>query len=93
MKPEPGTHMLAGSKQEGFNYARDFISYRGHTIDHLDLLMECKNITAIEQLTDYDLLASFLVCLIGSRSKYSKIIKQASMTEVDIAGLFQQFKY
>jgi hypothetical protein len=93
MKPEPGVHMLAGSKQEGFNFARDFISYRGHTIDHLDLLMECKSINAIEELTNYDLLASFLVCLIGYRSKYSKIIKQASQSEVDIAGIFEQFRY
>jgi len=93
IKPEPGVHMLTGSKQEGFSFARDFISYRGHKINHLDLLMESKSITAIEDLTSYDLLASFLVCLIGSRSKFSKILKQSSMTEVDISGILQQFKY
>ena len=93
MKLEPGVHMLTGSKQEGFSFARDFISFRGHSIDHLDLLMECKNITAIEELTNYDLLASFLVCLIGSRSKYSKILKQASMTEVDISGIVNMHNY
>jgi hypothetical protein len=93
IKPEPGRHMLAGAKQEGFSFARDFISFRGHTIDHLDLLMECKNITAIEELTDYDLLASFLMCLIGSRSKYSKIVKMSSQNEVDISGILKQFKY
>jgi hypothetical protein len=93
MKNEPGFHMTSSSKQEGFNYARDFISMRGHTIDHLDLLMECKNITKIEELTNYDLLASFLGALIGSRSRYSKIIKQSSETEVNIAGILKQFKY
>jgi len=93
MKLEPGRHMLAGAKQEGFTAARDFISFRGHKIDHLDLLMECKNITAIEELTDYDLLASFLMCLLGSKSKYSQIIKQSAQAEVDIRGILSQFNY
>jgi hypothetical protein len=55
--------------------------------------MEMKNITAIEELTDYDLLASFLMCMMGYRSKYSKIIKQSSATQVNISGILSQVKY
>lgn len=93
IKSEPGVHMLVGTKQEGFSMARDFIKYRGHTIDHLDLLMECKNITSIDELTDYDLLASFLVCLLGSRSRYSQIVKISSEVKVDISGILNQYNY
>ena len=93
VKREPGVHMLAGAKQSGFNSVRDYISYHGHKINHLGLLQECKNITSFDDLTNHDLLASFIVALLGSRSRYSKILKQDSGANIDISGILQMHKY
>jgi len=93
MKNEPGTHMLAQSKQEGFSLGRNFIKYRGHKMKHLALLMECKNIQSTDDLTNYDLLASFIVALLGTQSKHAQVIRQINEASVDIGGLLQQYRY
>jgi hypothetical protein len=93
VKNEPGCHMVQNTKQEAFNLARTYIKYRGHKINHLELLMEMKNIQSVEDLTNHDLLAGFLVTLLGSRSKYSKIIKRFSDQDIDISGLMESFNY
>ena len=93
VKNEPGIHMLSGSKQEGFTLARDFISFRGKKIKHLGLLQECKNITSFDDLTNHDLLASFIVALLGSRSRYSKILKQSGGDNIDISAILSMHRY
>jgi len=64
-------------KQEAFSEMRNFISLKGNKINHLPLLKELRDITCIDELTRYDLLAASLAALLGSKSPYSKIIKDA----------------
>lgn len=93
IKEEPGTHLHRESKQEGFSFARNFINYRCHKIVHADFLMECKQISNMEDLQNYDLLASVICALIGSKSSHSKIMQKINMAEINVAGLWNKYSY
>ena len=93
MKSEPGVTIGGANKQAGFSLMRDYIEYRCHKIKHLELLMEMKNIQNVDDLTNYDLLASFMCALLGYNSRYSKIIENFNESKVDVHGLVRMFKY
>ena len=91
-------HINIDNKNE-LKKATDTSSLFLYNIDYVSLkkvilpFMNNESIKAIEELTNHDLLASFLVCLLGSKSKYSLIIKQSAQAEVDVSGFLSQFKY
>ena len=96
MKTEPGTHLHKRNKQEGCNMVRTFLQYRCKKIKHLKFLEECRDISNVEDLTNYDTLASFMVALLGSNSQYAKVMHRISEDTIDIAKLgsfLQQHPY
>jgi hypothetical protein len=96
MKNEPGTYIHGGNKQDGFNMVRTFLQYRCHKIKHLRFLEECRDIANIEDLRNYDMLASFMVALLGSRSHYAKLLQRVSEDSIDLSQLesfFGQHSY
>lgn len=93
MKNEPGCYMQTQSKQEGFSMARNFIKKRGHTIKHESLLKECKSIQSSDDLQEHDLLAAFVMALLGTRSAYSRIIQRINEAKIDINGVIRQHSY
>ena len=92
MKNEPGTHLHKRNKQEGFNMIRTFLEYRCKKIKHLRFLEECRDISNVEDLTNYDTLASFMVALLGSNSQYAKVMQRISGDTIDISDLGSFFK-
>ena len=92
MKSEPGTYIHGNNKQDGFNYVRTFLQYRCHKIKHLRFLEECRDISNIEDLRNYDTLASFMVSLLGSKSQYAKVLQRVSEGSIDISKLEELFR-
>ena len=93
MKEEPGTHLHTQSKQEGFSLVRNFIDYHCHKIKHLSFLNECKEITNMDDLQNFDLLASVMCSQLGSRSRHAKVLKSISEATIDIGGLMKMHRY
>ena len=73
--PNPGSFVSGSTKKKMFTLAKD------HFMDHiqnesiLPLLKQALSITSMEELTKYDLLASFMNALIGDTSLYPEIMK------------------
>jgi hypothetical protein len=96
IKDYPGCYIHGSNKQEGFNMVRTFLQYQCHKIKHLRFLEECRDIANIEDLRNYDTLASVMIALIGSRSQYAKIMQRVSEDRIDISkleALFPKFQY
>lgn len=79
MKDKPGMHMNKQTKEAAYLLARDFIQYRGHTIKHRELLNQLTEITNMDDMNSYDLVAALLITEYGSRSKFG-IIKKNDRT-------------
>lgn len=67
-KKKPGVDSLERSKQELFSLLRDYIDHRCHVEPFADFLQECKDITGIEMMRNYDRLAAHGIALMGSKS-------------------------
>jgi hypothetical protein len=68
-KETPGAYATTETKTELFTEWKDFISYHCHLEEHTSLLREAKQIRGVEELTKYDLFASFGWALVGSKRK------------------------
>lgn len=88
----PGFTSLAESKQDLFNAVKTYIKWHGHREQHLDFIMECKKIRGIEYMTDFDLFTACGGCLLGSRSSFAEVVKQATES-FDLESVFQQYTY
>jgi hypothetical protein len=84
---EPGYWASNENKQDGMGYAKDWIEFHAHKSKHLRLLEEMRAIQSIDQLTKYDGLASFLACMIGSKSPYGKISDRIGSQKIDLSGV------
>ena len=96
MKNEPGVRIHGNNKQEGFNLLRTFFQYRCKHIKHLRLLEEARDITTMDELRNYDTLASLMVALMGSQSKYSKLMETSDDDTIDLAkitDILRQYPY
>jgi len=82
---EPGYWASSETKQDGMGYTKDWIMDHAHRCNHLRLLEEMRNIRLIEELTRYDGLASFLACMMGSKSTYGKIQDRQSSSKIDLS--------
>lgn len=71
-------------KKELFDKLRDYIEEHGHRECHIDFLKQCKDIQAIEQMTDYDLLVACGGALLGTKSYINNFIK--SQPEIKKTG-------
>ena len=87
IKSEPGAHVHRGNKQEGFTMVRTFLQYQCHKIKHLRFLEECRDISNIEDLRNYDTLASFMIALLGTKTQYSKVMQRIGADTIDISKI------
>lgn len=62
VKKTPGFNSK-GSKQSLFNNIRDYIQHHGHREVHKDFLNQCKDISDMDEMTDYDLITTCGGCL------------------------------
>lgn len=85
IKDKPGIDTLERSKQEIFAAWRDYISHRAHVEEHVELLMELKNITGMEYMRFFDLVAAGGVALIGAKSSYVDTINRVNDNDYDLS--------
>lgn len=91
-KNNSGFNSGGESKQDLFNEVRDYIERHVHREVHLDLLMECKSISGIEDMTNWDLFTAGAGSLKGSKSKHTKFL-QYNAQKVDISNYLQKRVY
>lgn len=84
IKDFPGVQSLERSKQEGFSEIRNHIALHGMREQHIDLISEWKNITSMEEMTRYDLLAASMCALLGAKSSYHKMVEEENNFDYDI---------
>lgn len=80
------------TKQDLFNSLRDYIERHGMRECHADLLVECKEIKTIMEMTDYDLLTAAGGCLLGAKGEFIKLAKPVQ-PKSDIGDYFQPRSY
>jgi len=73
--PTPGTFMATQSKKKMFTLAKDHLVDHTHIEKITPLLRQAKDISSMEELTKYDLLAAFMAALIGDTSIYADIMQ------------------
>lgn len=91
-KSTPGFNSEGGSKQDLFNGLRDYIQRHGLRERHADLLMECKEIKSIEEMTDYDLLTAAGGALLGAKAYLVNIKRQEPKPE-PVSSYYEKFSY
>lgn len=92
IKTTPGFNATEISKQTVFNEIRDHIELHGHRECHLDMLQQCKDITDMSEMTDYDLIPVMGGCLMGAKSKLGKIIP-LKKEEAKITTFYPKINY
>lgn len=70
VKNAPGVYANEDNKGAAMLGFRNYLQLHGLREKHLSLLLQCKEISALKQLTKYDLLASALWCLVGDEKGY-----------------------
>lgn len=63
----PGFNSRTAKKQRIFDLNRDYIEMHSNRCDHEDILNQWKNITSIEEMTDYDLIPCIGGCLMAAK--------------------------
>ena len=91
-KDAPGVYLHGNNKQEGFNKLRTFFQYRCKHIKHMKLLEEARDISNIEELRNYDTLASCMAALMGADSGYAKAMQRMSDASIDISKMGEFFR-
>ena len=71
---------------------RDYIQRHGSREAHADLLMECKDIKSIEEMTDFDLLTAAGGALMGAKEHFVRPGK-AEQPKVNIKDYFEPRSY
>jgi hypothetical protein len=71
-KPKNNPGWWAGDKEKvtGFNYLKDDVQNNSTRWRHPDLITQCLMIPDPQHLTDFDLIASYIGCLIGERNEF-----------------------
>jgi hypothetical protein len=92
IKDSPGFTTLTGSKQDLFNAVKTYIKRHGIRERHLDFFVDCKGIKGIEYMKDFDLFAACGGCLLGSRSRYAKMV-EALTDAFEVGDFFEQHHY
>lgn len=85
IKDKPGMDSLERSKQDIFALWRDYIDYRCHKEEHEMLLRELKDITGIELMRHFDLVAAGGMALMGSKSPYTESLRRVESNDYDLS--------
>lgn len=88
LKSKPGMDSLERSKQELFTLWRDYIDFRCHKEEHMDLLKELKDIKGIEFMRHFDLIASGGMALAGAKSSYVDRFSSNENEEPDLNDFY-----
>lgn len=75
VKENAGFHSSESKKQDLFLGLKQYIEEHGHRESHLDLLMECKDIGGLEEMTKYDLFTAGGGCQLGRKSQYARLLR------------------
>jgi len=78
MKSEAGWYNQEGTVLTAFNLLKDDIQRSGKRWTDTNLISECLSIPDPQHLTDFDLLASYLGCLLGEQNAFYNVMKMAS---------------
>ncbi len=84
---EPGTFLNAGNKKDGFVLLEKLITFHMSKQKIVEWMKEADEISALEQLTGYDGLASVLQCLFGNESPYCDMMNKTFGESEDIVCL------
>lgn len=91
-KQNPGWWANDTNKMVGFNRLRDDVSVNAARWRHLDLIMQCLMIPSPDKLTDFDLVASYIGCLIGERNEFYSL-RSRSQKKIDTSGFVKRRNY
>ena len=83
-KMDAGWYANADNKQKGFTMIRDWITFRAHKCDHLELLEQLNDIRSIDEMTRYDLVAVLCGLKLGSISRYGEQLERFSDVEINM---------
>lgn len=72
----PGTTLSSQKKISGFSMLADYFEYYWQIEPILELIVDCDEISALEELTNYDLIAAALQSLFGDDSLYPDMISE-----------------
>lgn len=92
LRVTPGFNSQGEKKQNLFNTTRNYISVHGHKEKHADFLQQCKDISSMEEMTDYDLFTAGSGALMGC----SSVMAQEQKTKNEIVkkpNMFKKRKY
>jgi len=81
----PGVY-LQKQKEEMFKLWQSYIYRRCHRENHIELLIDSKNISSIDRLTNFDRLAACMEALWGSRNNFNEVMSFSS-GGVDLVSL------
>lgn len=92
LRVTPGFNSQGEKKQNLFNTTRNYISVHGHKEKHADFLNECKDISSMEEMTDFDLFTAGSGALMGCSSVMAKE-QNAKSEKVKKPNMFKKRKY
>lgn len=72
----PGTTLTNQRKITGFSMLADYFEYYWAIEPILELIVDCDEISALEELTNYDLIAAALQSLFGDDSRYADMMSE-----------------
>ena len=90
-KTDAGWYANADNKQKGFTMIRDWIAFRAHKCNHIELLEQLNNIRSIDEMTRYDLVAVLCGMKLGSMSRYGEAIERFSEVEINMNEFINTF--
>jgi hypothetical protein len=91
-KLTPGYSSTGNTKPELFNSLRDYIQLHGHRERHSEILMECKSIKGLDDMTNHDLFTACSGCLLSNENSYENAVEQAIKT-YNIKQAFPVYTY
>jgi len=92
LRVTPGFNSQGEKKQNLFNTVRNYISVHGHKDKHADFLQQCKDISSMDEMTDFDLFTAGAGALMGC----SSIMAQSQKSKTEVVrkpNMFKKRKY
>lgn len=88
LRSTPGMHSGENSKQELMLRLANYIDVHGSRERHIELLNECKTISSIKKMKDFDLLVSAGLCLSGVETGYWQYLEKKETKGIEITDWF-----
>ena len=92
-KKTPGFFAKGAYQQRIFQKHQQYIEQHGMRERHMEILLECKSIKGIEDLTNYDLFTAVGGSYIGAESDYGRRFAAIANQNYDISGYIHARQY